>query len=955
MISSIPPDRNLSPDATQWAKWVEKSIKDLSANAEIMDGRATVSEAGLRSALDTTVSRYDQIDLDMSILMNENEVFRENMNEALQDAAQPLAPTITNVTTVGYWEHSDPKSEATVTAIGVIEDENGGIFFLNDIEYEVEINDGTRLIGKGLDVDVEGEEYAPPTVVVSAPDLTPGTNLTARMRAVSISGGVSEWSNEFPFTTNIPELTLKKPSAPILTTSLGMVQVDWDGKLEGDSEPPPSFKHNLVEWRLDSESEWEKSPVGTGWLREGLTKGDKWHVRLIAVDTLDRETDPGPSSSIVVEDEVADAIDHANDIAEELREAKEDLITTHNLAMGANTAAQSAVTAAGNAVGIAEGKANVLIQSATPAVDMRKDTTLWIDTTDGNNTPKRWSGSAWVAVTDKVAVDAAAAAVQADINAAQALTSANGKSTVYYQTATPSDPKTGDRWYNITTGVAQIYSGTSWVDTTPGEGFVPQLDIGRGTAGEMEIGRLKVGDVGFSTAVGEAMAANQGFFQDLMANRLLIGSSNMVTGAPQLGTEPHTPWSSVFFDTTNNDTLGPVWEVKGGSGTDGSMGAVILVGSGYVASNGMINHFDCVPGTTYRFRALFASGGYFPPGLTKTVRFGVFWRGVNNVAISSQPVAITNNPAYHHSGGTLAEGVATAPEGAVSFYVFIQKNFWSDGTLFIKDINILPQVNSVLIENGAITSEKITVDALVGKTITGATITGTNISGTTITGGSISGTTITGGKITQTNTSVSAPLVMENGKFSCVRNVTSPNVGPSGYAGFTMPGRLTSAGGFEGFLKVFDGGTSTSSNVPTKVGTNERLAVVFPGSFQAQNASGQVNLSPTYAAYVQGSNFGDATWKEIVDVAKKKIYSGSRVVSGSIGGGVAFDTFFTAPGNLSGYIVVLTPQGAKGAVDRLGCSVTSISGSRVNITVKNHTSGATSGSIRINWIAIPQG
>ncbi|MEX5323321.1 hypothetical protein WCE04_28865, partial [Pseudomonas shirazica] len=38
---------------------------------------------------------------------------------------------------------------------------------------------------------------------------------------------------------------------------------------------------------------------------------------------------------------------------------------------------------------------------------------LWIDTTGNANTPKRWSGSAWVAVTDKAATDAAAAAASA--------------------------------------------------------------------------------------------------------------------------------------------------------------------------------------------------------------------------------------------------------------------------------------------------------------------------------------------------------------------------------------------------------------------------------------------------------------------------------------------------------------------------------------------------------------
>ena len=83
-------------------------------------------------------------------------------------------------------------------------------------------------------------------------------------------------------------------------------------------------------------------------------------------------------------------------------------------ATDAATAARKANTAAAAAAGVANGKADVLIQSTAPATSMRKASTLWIDTTNGANTPKRWNGSAWVAVTDKAATDAANAAVKAN-------------------------------------------------------------------------------------------------------------------------------------------------------------------------------------------------------------------------------------------------------------------------------------------------------------------------------------------------------------------------------------------------------------------------------------------------------------------------------------------------------------------------------------------------------------
>ena len=98
-------------------------------------------------------------------------------------------------------------------------------------------------------------------------------------------------------------------------------------------------------------------------------------------------------------------------------------------ATDAATAARQANTAAAAAAGVANGKADVLIQSTTPDTSMRKPTTLWIDTTGGTNTPKRWNGSTWVAVTDKAATDAANAAVKAHAAAQTAQSTADKAST----------------------------------------------------------------------------------------------------------------------------------------------------------------------------------------------------------------------------------------------------------------------------------------------------------------------------------------------------------------------------------------------------------------------------------------------------------------------------------------------------------------------------------------------
>lgn len=92
-------------------------------------------------------------------------------------------------------------------------------------------------------------------------------------------------------------------------------------------------------------------------------------------------------------------------------------------------AAQQAAQAASDKAGA---KGEVIYSATAPAADKRLSQNLWIDTTSNANTPKRWNGTAWVAVTDKAATDAAAAAAsalaqvatKADASAVQALSTA---------------------------------------------------------------------------------------------------------------------------------------------------------------------------------------------------------------------------------------------------------------------------------------------------------------------------------------------------------------------------------------------------------------------------------------------------------------------------------------------------------------------------------------------------
>ncbi|WP_448314810.1 hypothetical protein ACMVS9_05230 [Bifidobacterium adolescentis] len=183
------------------------------------------------------------------------------------------------------------------------------------------------------------------------------------------------------------------------------------------------------------------------------------------------------SDASTAKTDAANAKTTASNASSVATQAKATADSAAQSATDAATAARKANTAAAAAAGVANGKADVLIQSTAPATSMRKPTTLWIDTTGGANTPKRWNGSAWAAVTDKAATDAANAAVkahaaaqtaqstadkaqttaanaasqanQAQAAAKKAQTTADGKNLIYRGPDEPSHDglKPGDMWW----------------------------------------------------------------------------------------------------------------------------------------------------------------------------------------------------------------------------------------------------------------------------------------------------------------------------------------------------------------------------------------------------------------------------------------------------------------------------------------------------------------------------
>nr|DAL82850.1 MAG TPA: FN3 [Caudoviricetes sp.] len=146
-------------------------------------------------------------------------------------------------------------------------------------------------------------------------------------------------------------------------------------------------------------------------------------------NTANASANAAKSDAASAKTDASDAKATASNASSVATQAKATADSAAQSATDAATAAGKANTAAAAAAGVANGKADVLIQSTAPDASMRKSTTLWIDTTNGANTPKRWNGSAWAAVTDKAATDAANAAVKANDAAKTAQSTADKAAT----------------------------------------------------------------------------------------------------------------------------------------------------------------------------------------------------------------------------------------------------------------------------------------------------------------------------------------------------------------------------------------------------------------------------------------------------------------------------------------------------------------------------------------------
>jgi hypothetical protein len=213
---------------------------------------------------------------------------------------------------------------------------------------------------------------------------------------------------------------------------------------------------------LTAEFDAEKASTTAALTEIRTTMTDEDHAlsqRLDSMDAAYKSADTQTNAN--VSSLTQTVADNNQALSQRIDTVQSSAASANSAASAAQGAADQAATDAAAAAGIANGKGKVLIQSTAPAVADRLAQNLWIDTIGGANTPKRWNGTAWAAVTDKAATDAAAAAATAQAKADEAAaTGAQNTSAItsLSQTVASAEQALGQRIDSVSTTVNGLNS-----------------------------------------------------------------------------------------------------------------------------------------------------------------------------------------------------------------------------------------------------------------------------------------------------------------------------------------------------------------------------------------------------------------------------------------------------------------------------------------------------------------
>jgi len=356
--------------------------------------------------------------------------------------------------------------------------------------------------------------------------------------------------------------------------------------------------------------------------------------------------------------------------------AESNAATAQAAAANASGKAEEAAQNAAAAAGIAEGKADVFIQDAEPPKPARRGNTLWIDTRDGLNTPRRWDGKQWLAVNDKQALTAAAdaaraleradAAVQQAVEAhaaagkavSEALRELNeadaaaGRASTLdgRYTVAPANPTAEDGRGKPVGAVWEVRSGgTSLRRFVWGPSGWQMMKAGQDFIGERAIGTAQIADAAIGTAQIADLAVTNAKVGDLNAGKITAGIVNAERIA--VGTSENLiPNGAGEWGRAAGWAEGMGWSASSPDGTPGAF--VSAVGQNRLANSAPLEarSWPVEPDTEYAFefwaRADKANSGLVISFDGQDGKPGVSWREPENRPSEAYAPAHTQAYAY---------------------------------------------------------------------------------------------------------------------------------------------------------------------------------------------------------------------------------------------------------------------------------------------------------------------
>lgn len=198
------------------------------------------------------------------------------------DSTPPKAPTLNSVTNEPYFsELGDPVSLADVAFTVVTQDINNRN--IDVLRYNIAARRSDLLPEQATIVSVRQPDSPSTGQVIHAkvPLLDSGYTYYFSVQTIRASGYGSDWSNTVSQAMAYPDDIPPTPSAPILSSKLSTVKVEWDGKDNTAQGMPPEFREVQVEVSTNNSTWFHAGDIfsgGAGIIMSGKGGSPTWNV-----------------------------------------------------------------------------------------------------------------------------------------------------------------------------------------------------------------------------------------------------------------------------------------------------------------------------------------------------------------------------------------------------------------------------------------------------------------------------------------------------------------------------------------------------------------------------------------------------------------------------------------------------------------------------------------------------